>query len=454
MARFYIQFSRDLDAQPSRDHRQYETSAPSGWTSGDGRNPFQRDRDRILYSSAFRRLAGITEVVRAGESDVFHTRQQHTLKVAQVGRRLAERLNALQSAEALKYGVDPDVVEAACLAHDLGHPPFGHAGEEELCALVEANGDDEGYEGNAQTFRIITKLAARAALFPGLNLTAATLAATLKYPWERDLDDTKRSKKWSVYRTERKTFEFSQKHLPFKRKTAEAEIMDWADDIAYSVHDIEDFHRCQFIPWQTVWSDTGKAMLITGAINSWFEPPANATERLEAAYDDLKEIMIEYFNGAYEGTLKQRYGLRTINSTLITNLMAGISLVDLETYKDESNGRTVILGDEEGDTMRLLKQITRSFIISSPNLAAQQKGQKRIIRELFQDLYDDSHKGHAPKYLPARLCVYWESDVGKEASRARRVADCISSLTEAETVAVHARLRGISGGSVLDPIVR
>jgi len=152
----------------------------------DQRTPYQRDRDRILYSSAFRRLAGITQVARAGESDVFHTRLAHTLKVAQVGRRLAEVVMRNQTAEAVTLGVDPEVVEAACLAHDLGHPPFGHLGEKVLNELVTIQGDQDGFEGNAQSFRVLTKLAIRFNRCDGLDLTRATLAACIKYPWRRD----------------------------------------------------------------------------------------------------------------------------------------------------------------------------------------------------------------------------------------------------------------------------
>ena len=138
-----------------------------------------------MYSSAFHRLAGITQIVRAGEANVFHTRQQHTLKVAQVGRRLAQKLLKEQPKEAVFRGLDPEVVEAACIAHDLGHPPFGHVGERTLNELVVKN-DDDGFEGNAQSFRIITKLAIRFPDIDGIDMTRATLAACLKYPWYRE----------------------------------------------------------------------------------------------------------------------------------------------------------------------------------------------------------------------------------------------------------------------------
>ena len=209
----------------------------------DQRTGFQRDRDRILYCTDFRRLAGVTQIVRAGEADVFHTRLIHTLKVAQVGRRLAERRQDQQPKECEFLGVDPEVVEAACLAHDLGHPPFGHLGEQVLNALVfpiedaEPTGDEDGFEGNAQSFRILTKLSVRFATrddrpIDGLDLTRATLAACLKYPWTRDLKDAQRKMKWGVYRTEIVDFEWARDGCAGEKKTAEAELMDWADDIA------------------------------------------------------------------------------------------------------------------------------------------------------------------------------------------------------------------------------
>ena len=170
---------------PNRYQRRYQ-----GDRDDDQRDPGQRDRDRILYTSAFRRLAGITQVAAPSEPYAVHNRLTHSLEVAQIGRRLAERL--LAEAEALRLDVsnlNPDVVEAAALAHDLGHPPFGHIAEDELDHLVRVassgNDDLEGFGGNAQSFRIVTYLAVRHERFPGLNLTAATLDAILKYPWLR-----------------------------------------------------------------------------------------------------------------------------------------------------------------------------------------------------------------------------------------------------------------------------
>src|SRR6185369_6533256 len=231
-----------------RDMRLYEERV----LDDEYRTPAQRDRDRIVHASAFVRLAGVTQVVPPSEEGyLLHNRMTHSIKVAQVARRIAERLVKEQPEECAAIGgIDPDVVESAALAHDLGHPPFGHAGEDALRRAAFGKEDDhllDAFEGNAQTFRIVTKLGCRAHDYPGLNLTRATLNAILKYPWKRGTGGDRREKKWSVYETEDREFDFAR-DFDFlqpgdNRKSAEAEIMDWADDIAYSVHDIEDFYR-------------------------------------------------------------------------------------------------------------------------------------------------------------------------------------------------------------------
>jgi dGTPase len=240
----------------------------------DQRTPFGRDRDRILYSTAFHRLAGVTQVVRAGDQEIFHTRQQHTLKVAQVGRRLAERCIVDHPRASAAVGIDPEVVEAACLAHDLGHPPFGHVGEAVLDELTVGHGQKDGFEGNAQTFRILTRLGIRFQECQGLNLTRATLAACLKYPWLRDPENPDKSKKWCAYTDDLEAFEFAREYHSHDFKTAEASLMDWSDDIAYSVHDLEDFHRFRAIPWFEVFDS--KDAIVSAAVRKWHGAPDNA----------------------------------------------------------------------------------------------------------------------------------------------------------------------------------
>ena len=423
----------------------------------DQRGAFERDRDRILYSSAFRRLAGVTQIVRAGEADVFHTRQQHTLKVAQVGLRLAEKCVREQGDAAVFHGVEPEVVEAACLAHDLGHPPFGHIGEKALDRLVRDAGDEEGFEGNAQTFRIVTRLAVRFEVCDGLDLTRATLAACLKYPWFRIPSDPDKSGKWGAYRLDKDDFDFAREGVPSDRKTAEAELMDWADDIAYSVHDLEDFHRCGVIPWHRLFrTGVGKAgstaeSTIGRAVTDWYRPPTEADGRLRQAFGRLESLLMGAFERLltepYEATKDQRQQLRSMNSILIGRYIRAAKLSEADSAEAEQ--KPVLINDNEADEVRILKQITRDYIIENPSLAAQQKGHQRILDELFGMFLEDTKASH-PKYLPHRLRSLWSEGVPST----RFVADCLSSLTEAEVIGLHARLAGRSSGSVLDPIVR
>ncbi len=218
----------------------------------DQRQPGQRDRDRILYTTSFRRLAGVTQVATPIEGHVFHNRLTHTLEVAQFARRLAEKVLTEQPDLAdQRGGIDPEVVEAAAFAHDLGHPPFGHVAEHELDVLALQNGAVDGFEGNAQSFRILTKAIAHRPAYKGLNLTRATLNAVLKYPWMRDLSDPKSKKfrKFGAYRSEASEFNFArQDSNNSDLQSLEAAIMDYADAVAYSVHDVEDFYRAGLIP--------------------------------------------------------------------------------------------------------------------------------------------------------------------------------------------------------------
>lgn len=416
----------------------------------DQRNPFERDRDRVLYSSAFHRLAGVTPIARAGEEDVFHTRQQHSYKVAQVGRRLAQKCVRQQPILAQRLGVNEEVVEAACLAHDLGHPPFGHAGEKVLDELLSRKGDVDGFEGNAQSFRIVTKLSVRFPQILGLDLERATLAACLKYPWFRTRGDAKRKDKWSVYRSEKNEFGFAwEMNADSEEQTAEAHLMDWADDIAYSVHDLEDFHRCGVIPWSLIIEDgEHQRRIVEKAAKAWFDRPSDAEVKLRSALDGFLGIIALYDKVStekYVGTREQRQELRTLTSSLIGRYVNAARLTE--------KGSGVEIGEEEAVEVRVLKQITRDYIIDNPALAAQQHGQRKIIRFLLREIVGaiDPRAPSIPSFIPHRLRYLWDFE---GMTYPRFAADCIASLTEREAQSLYARLSGIVSGSVLDPIVR
>src|SRR3954465_15616931 len=205
---------------PGYDDSDEERLVPEP-TSRSGRTAFQRDRARVLHSSALRRLAGKTQVVEPSSASVPRTRLTHSLECAQVGRELGAAL-----------GCDPDLVEAACLAHDLGHPPYGHNGE---TALDEAAKPCGGFEGNAQSLRLLSRLEAKVE-GAGLNLTRATLDAATKYPWPKREGTTK----FGVSPDDEPVFAWLRDGVDGRRRCLEAQVMDWADDVAYSVHDLED----------------------------------------------------------------------------------------------------------------------------------------------------------------------------------------------------------------------
>ena len=339
-----------------------------------------------MHTSAFRRLAGVTQVADAREGKEYHNRLTHTLKVAQISRRIAEKLCREQPAVVAEIGgVDPEVAEVAALAHDLGHPPFGHVAEKALDELLKENGVQEGYEGNAQSFRIITKLSIRRVNHDGLNLTRASLNAVLKYPWPRQVSGFQ-SNKWGFYPSEAEIFkwvrETEQNHS--KRRSPEAEIMNWADDIAYSIHDLEDFYRAGLIPLDRLINNRDlRADFCESVFKRWSkDQPDIKFDRNE--FEEAFESIINLFPGVepYRGTIKQRAAIRNATSNLINDYASSISLKVPE--KDDSDDPYINIEDRPRKEIKMLKELTREYVIFNSALATQQHGKSRIIKELFE----------------------------------------------------------------------
>ena len=421
----------------------------------DQRTTFQRDHDRILYTSAFRRLAWVTQVVSSSEGEPFHNRLTHTLEVAQIGRRLAEKLAQEQPEIAQELGgLDPDVVEAAALAHDLGHPPFGHTVEKELDSLIRDAGVDDGFEGNAQSFRIVTKLATRHLRFPGLNLTRATLNAILKYPWLRQADLPERRRKWGAYPSERAEFDWVREgETQESRKSAEAELMDFADDVAYAVHDVEDFFRTGLIPLDRLFTDDDE---VDRFLEGTFSSLERSNQPVQYEKADCKSVFKELFEAApitepYAGTGQHRARLRSMTAGLIGGYVKSIRLH----ASTDLGERRVKIEEHTELEIFVLKQLTWHYVINNAALATQQYGQRRIIRELFEMLNDAAASNELDVFPASFRELLVEDDKYKSTEeRVRTIADLLSGMTEHQVVAVHQRLTGVSLGTVMDSIVR
>jgi len=439
-----------------REQRQHHPFVQTGDKPGDRRKSFQIDRDRILYSSAFRRLAQVTQVVTAQEGHVFHNRLTHSLKVAQVARRLAEKLLSEQPDIAEKIGgVDPDVVEAAALAHDLGHPPFGHTAEEELDECATNHGLRDGFEGNAQSFRILTRLAIHRVEYYGLNLTRATLNAVLKYPWLRGAREQKSLKKWrkySVYDLDKDAFYFARSEGN-EYQTAEASIMDFADDITYSVHDLEDFYLAGLIPLELLATDRDEFDRFS---SEWLrERPEDSTAQIvQAERHRFQNFLDATYNlrGQYRpGSFEQKAQIKRISSQLIQTYLHSIAL-------SEEYGKRGFLQHNRAreEELKFLQRIVWSYVISNPRLATQRYGQKKIIRTLFE-IYLEAIERADLSFIPARFVKEYQELLEREAKgedvrpeKTRMAVDIIAGLSEAEAVLKYRRLTGISQGSFLE----
>ena len=420
------------------------------------RSEFQRDRDRVLYSDEFRRLSGVTQVVSATEGDVFHNRLTHSLKVAQVGRRMAERLIKESSQDLVKAygGPDPDVVETAGLAHDLGHPPFGHGGEDVICTAMRDRNLEEGFEGNPQSFRIVTRLAVRYAdqIPPGLDLTRASLNAILKYPWlwKKGGD---RGRKWGAYREDAGSFAWAREGAGFQegQRSVEAELMDWADDITYAVHDMEDFYKAGLIPLEQLhgYGSYGQNASMTPEVERVARAIHRGKPQIASSETELGERLVSLLDpgfaqldAPFDGGGHQRDTLREAASGLITTFISAISLRE----PTEDDARTVKIEERARTDVALLKELTKHYVLEHPRMVSIRAGQRRMLAKLFR-VYLEAIESRTDREL-ALLPQATRDRLEIGDSPQRLAADLLASMTERQVVQTYQRLMGLATSPV------
>ncbi|QDV34104.1 deoxyguanosinetriphosphate triphosphohydrolase family protein [Tautonia plasticadhaerens] len=419
------------------------------------------DRDRILYSPEFRRLASVTQVAVAEGGLLFHNRLTHSLKVAQIGRRLAEGLLDSHREIAVSLGgIDPETVESAALAHDLGHPPFGHVAERKLDKLLLKEGVADGFEGNPQSFRIVTKIAVQGDHYDGLNLARATLNALLKYPHMRK-PSGKGNKKWGAYTFEEDDFRFARALQTVGNGDSmcvEAQIMTWADDITYSVHDIEDFYQAGLIPLDQLTSKDGREVdrFLANVFERWSRKGITSKygkDELSEAFRGL--LKLAPIQEPYSGARRQQAALRNFTSGLIDRYVGHTKLIE----GDNSSGNLEI---DKNILMEveMLKELLWYYVIKNPALASQEHGQSRIIEELFNIFAQAATSNDSDDWaiLPGRARELIDEIVklnGQNTSkneRLRVVADTVAGMTEQQALQMFHRLTAISPGSLFQPI--
>jgi dGTPase len=404
------------------DHERWVDEPPkrAGAAAGAAlRSDFARDRARVLHSYAFRRLADKTQVVVPGEDDFPRTRLTHSLEVAQIGREIADSL-----------GCDPDLVDTAGLAHDIGHPPFGHNGEAALDAVAAPCG---GFEGNAQTLRVLTRLEAKV-MRPsgepgGLNLTRAVLDATCKYPWSRRPD----TRKFGHYAADRDAFEWLRAGVPEGERCLEAQIMDWADDVAYSVHDVEDGVHAGLIRLSSV-DDNARAALceIATAQYSDLAPAA-----LAPVLHDLLALPTLRDLADYDGSYQAQAAAKRATSEL-TGRLAGAAVEATRAAHGPGAltrySADLVVPARIAAECALLKAVAVHYVMRRPGTPERQARQRRLLTQLVDAVLDG-----APATLDRGLQPAWHG-AADELDRLRVVIDQVAQLTDTSAVTRHARL--------------
>lgn len=402
----------------------YSESDRERWVAEDpaqkraDRDDFARDRARVVHSAGLRRLAAKTQVLAPGHDDFVRNRLTHSLEVAQIGREFGAAL-----------GCNADVVDTACLSHDLGHPPFGHNGETVLDEIASGIG---GFEGNAQTMRLLTRLEAKRShpdgTPAGLNLTRASLDATAKYPWVRG-DGPHATAKFGVYASDLPVFEWIRDGADPRRRCLEAEVMDWSDDVAYSVHDVEDAIASGWLDPRVLRSDDMAGVI--DVAGRTYAPDLGA-DVLRGALERL--LAADAVPSGFDGSRGDLARLKDMTSRLIGHFVLVVEQATRERHGPGPLCRfeaDLVVPDDLRAECSVLKAIANHFVMTTDVRLAVMAEQRDVVRDLVAAF------ASAPE---ERLDAPFRADhaeAGDDASRLRVVVDQVASLTDVRALALH-----------------
>ena len=386
------------------------------------RTPFERDRARVVHSASLRRLAAKTQVLGPQADDFVRNRLTHSLEVAQIARDLAHPL-----------GCHPDLAETAALAHDLGHPPFGHNGE---LALDELGAGCGGFEGNAQTLRILTRLEAKSVDAEGrsigLNLTRATLDACTKYPWRRGAG----AGKFGVYDDDQPVFAWLRTGVEGPRRCVEAQVMDFADDVAYSVHDLEDGVVGGRIDLALL-DDPDERAAAWQTVRDWYVADASDGV-LDDALRRLRSVG-SWPATSYDGSRGALAALKDLTSDLIGVFCGRVHDATVEAHGERPlvrHGGDLVVPPGTAVEIAVLKGIAAHYVMRADDRLALMVRQRALLEELFAALAERPGERLDPEF---RADFDAAAD---DAARTRVLLDQVASLTDASAVTWHRRLVG------------
>jgi dGTPase len=376
-----------------------------------GRTPFERDRARIVHSAALRRLSAKTQVLGAASDDFIRNRLTHSLEVAQVARELGASL-----------GCDPDIVDSAALAHDLGHPPFGHNGEEALDEVAASCG---GFEGNAQTLRLLSRLEAKTfapdGRSVGLNLTRATLAACVKYPWARG-EAPDGSDKFGVYADDADLFDWVRADAEPRRRPIEAQVMDLSDDVAYSVHDVEDG---VVGGWFTLDLDSLDESAVHLVARDWYDAGLDG-DRLSSALERL-EAMSEWPRKPLDQGRASRAVLKSLTSALIGRFVVAVESATVQRWGSGPLVRydaDLEVPEATRDEITVLKAVAAHYVMLSGDRTRHLGSQRDLLQSLVKALVASEGRDLEPD-------IRADHDAAPDdAGRLRAVIDQVAGLTD------------------------